>query len=76
MVAVKSNPYAINLIKPYPCERAKAKAVFINYRVIEYIEDPSEDVQMTALRVSLDAINYIKNPCKKALNYYNKHKDD
>lgn len=76
MVAVKSNPYAINLIKPYPCEKAKAKAVFINYRVIEYIEDPSENVQMTALRVSLDAINYIKNPCKKALNYYNKHKDE
>lgn len=75
MVAVKNNPYAINSIKPYPCEKAKAKAVLINYKVLEYIDNPSEKIQMSALQSNLDAFNYIKNPCQKAINYYNRHKE-
>ena len=76
MVAVRNNPYAINSIKPTVCEKAKLKAVSLDYKVLEYIKDPSEKIQMAALQSNIDAFNYINNPCQRAVNYYNRHKDD
>ena len=33
---------------------------------IQYIEEPSEAIQLLAVRTNYDAIKYIKSPCESA----------
>ncbi len=60
------NPKCIKYIEQTP-ER-QMKVVRISIRCIEWIDDPTEEVQKYVLMKDPELVKYIENPSKKVLN--------